>query len=255
MINLMAEDKFPTGVVELDRLLGGGVHRGVNILVKGATGTGKTTFALQFLVDGASRGERGMYFTFEESGDQVIKYGSKFFPGLSTHLKSKVLQIIDFTTRKTGDAKMVQGDKVIIPSKQVVNSTAYIEDRILDIRGQTIQRVVIDGLQTFATTFYDLSGQRDVEELRRTLSKILLLLKNEGITTYVVSEEAEEQQDKYGFINFTADGIFVLRVNEALDVRTMKIMKMRGINHTLKPLTMQLTEGGGVTLIQHQQYK
>lgn len=250
----MADERFSTGVAGLDEVLDGGVYHGVNILVSGATGTGKTTVSLQFLVQGAREGQKGMYLTFEESSEQIIKYGSKFFPDLREHVDNGIIQIMDFSPHHTyHDREKVVGDeKVTIPSKERVDSIAYVEDKILDIRGQTIKRVVIDGLQTFATTFYDLSGQKDVEELRRTVSKIMVLLKKEDITTYTLSEKTGDEDDKYGFINFTVDGVIELKVNEALDMRTVKVIKMRGIDHTLKPLVMQLAEGEGV-VVQGQQ--
>jgi KaiC/GvpD/RAD55 family RecA-like ATPase len=244
----MAEEKFSTGVKGIDEILGGGVYKGVNVLLKGGTGTGKTTLALQFLVHGVRLGERCLYLTFEESKNQILRYGSKFFPDLKSHVDSGMIQILDFSPQTAkGREHIIEGTKVEIPQKEVVDSIAYIQDKILDIRGQTIHRVVIDSLQTFATTFYDISGKTDIDEVRRTLSKILVLLKNEGVTTYIISEEADEESDKYGFINFVVDGIFVLKVSEALDMRTLKITKMRGVKHTLKPLTIKLLEGEGIT--------
>ncbi|MBD3260182.1 MAG: hypothetical protein GF334_00630, partial [Candidatus Altiarchaeales archaeon] len=206
----------------------------------------------------ARHGERGMYLTFEESSSQIKKYGSRFFPDLPEHIDNGLIQILDFsphiqvTDENTHD---VGGEKVTVPPRDHMDSIAYIEDKILDIRGQTIQRVVLDGLQTFATTFYDLSGKHDSDELRRTLSRILVLLKREKITTYLLSEVLDEKTDKYSFINFTVDGIFHLKVNEALDVRTLKISKMRGIRHTLKPLTIKLTEGQGILMSDRQKHK
>jgi len=41
------------------------------VLVSGTAGTGKTIMALQFLINGAKRGERGVYFTFEEREDKI----------------------------------------------------------------------------------------------------------------------------------------------------------------------------------------
>lgn len=250
----MVEERFSTGVKELDDLLGGGVQKGVNILVRGGTGTGKTTFSLQYLVEGARLGERGMYLTFEESAGQIVKYGSRFFPDLKSHIETGTLQILDFSplTMSAGKTRMVEGERVSIPEKEFVDSTTYIDDKIKDIRGQTIRRVVIDGLQTFATTFYDLSGKRDSDELRRTLSRILVMLKKEDITTYILSEEVDEQTDRYEFANFSVDGVFVMKVNEALDMRMMRILKMRGISHTLKPLAIQLIDGKGVVIVDHQ---
>ncbi|MCX6694810.1 MAG: RAD55 family ATPase [Candidatus Altiarchaeota archaeon] len=253
----MEEERLPTGVKELDDMLGGGVYRGVNILLKGGPGTGKTTLALQYIIQGARLGERGMYLTFEESSDQIMRYGKKFFPDIESHIKNDAIRIMDFSPHITAkdSVQIVDGKKVQIPDKESLDSAAYIEDRILDIRGQTIQRVVIDGLQTFATMFCDLSSSHDPEELRRALSRILLMLKKEGITTYILSEETEHQGDKYSFVNFGVDGSILLAFNEALDMRTMKIIQLRGIQHTLRPISVQFIPGTGVVVSESQKHR
>jgi circadian clock protein KaiC len=61
------EDRLPTGVGGLDDILNGGLPKGHLYLVEGDPGTGKTTLALQFLLQGTARGEKGMYITLSES--------------------------------------------------------------------------------------------------------------------------------------------------------------------------------------------
>jgi circadian clock protein KaiC len=61
------EDRLRTGSSGLDDILGGGLPKGHLYLVEGDPGTGKTTLALQFLLEGTGRGERGMYITLSES--------------------------------------------------------------------------------------------------------------------------------------------------------------------------------------------
>ena len=56
-----------TGVEALDQILGGGLPAGRLYLLDGSPGTGKTTLALQFLLAGIARGERGLYVTLSES--------------------------------------------------------------------------------------------------------------------------------------------------------------------------------------------
>jgi circadian clock protein KaiC len=61
----------PTGVAGLDAMLGGGLPRGSTTIVQGGTGTGKTLLGLQFLLEGARRGEPGIHFLLEETPDQL----------------------------------------------------------------------------------------------------------------------------------------------------------------------------------------
>jgi circadian clock protein KaiC len=59
--------KAKTGIWGLDNILSGGFSRGHVFLVEGAAGTGKTTVALQFLLEGARCGEKGLYITLSET--------------------------------------------------------------------------------------------------------------------------------------------------------------------------------------------
>src|SRR5438046_10606348 len=66
-------DRVPTGIKGLDELLGGGFPEGRCILVVGSPGSGKTTFALQYLYHGAMLGETGLYVTLDEHPALVKK--------------------------------------------------------------------------------------------------------------------------------------------------------------------------------------
>lgn len=63
----VSDDKASTGVLGLDNILSGGFSRGHVFLVEGAPGTGKTTLALQFLMEGARSGEKCLYITLSET--------------------------------------------------------------------------------------------------------------------------------------------------------------------------------------------
>ena len=60
-----------TGVPGLDDVLGGGLSTGNVFLLEGRPGTGKTTIALRFLIEGAARGERGLYITLSETEHEL----------------------------------------------------------------------------------------------------------------------------------------------------------------------------------------
>src|SRR3954449_6181736 len=61
------KSKARTGIWGLDDILSGGFSREHVFLVEGAPGTGKTTIALQFLMEGARQGEKGLYITLSET--------------------------------------------------------------------------------------------------------------------------------------------------------------------------------------------
>ncbi|HWO25990.1 MAG TPA: ATPase domain-containing protein [Kofleriaceae bacterium] len=72
----MSDDRARTGIAGLDTILCGGLPRDRIYLVDGDPGVGKTTVALQFLLSGAERGERGLYITLSESESEVRQIAS-----------------------------------------------------------------------------------------------------------------------------------------------------------------------------------
>jgi circadian clock protein KaiC len=70
----VSSERVSTGVDRLDVMLGGsGPYRGSSVLVTGTAGTGKSTLAAQFCDAACARGERAIYFAFEESQDQIVR--------------------------------------------------------------------------------------------------------------------------------------------------------------------------------------
>src|ERR1035437_1300700 len=68
-----SSERVSTGMAQLDRMLGGGVHRGSTVMVTGGAGTGKTTLAAQVVDAACARGERALFISFEESPDQLVR--------------------------------------------------------------------------------------------------------------------------------------------------------------------------------------
>lgn len=101
------------GVAELDRMLGGGVPAGSMTMVLGPSGVGKTTLGLQFLVEGARRGEPGMHFGFFEQPRALLEKSARIRLGLeevhaeglvSLHWRPPVEGIIDILGHDLLDA-------------------------------------------------------------------------------------------------------------------------------------------------------
>lgn len=86
-------ERVSTGVDRLDVMLGGlGPYRGSSVLVSGTAGTGKSTLAAQFCDAACSRGERAIYFAFEESQDQIIRNMSSVGLDLGRWVRDGLLQ-------------------------------------------------------------------------------------------------------------------------------------------------------------------
>ena len=83
-----------TGIDGLDEMLGRGVPTGHIITVLGSFGTGKTTFALQFLMQGLINGEKAIFISLEEDADSVIANAASFGWDLAKYIKEKKLHIV-----------------------------------------------------------------------------------------------------------------------------------------------------------------
>ncbi len=71
--NQEQDERVSTGIAGLDDVLNGGFPRGHFFLLEGEPGTGKTTVGLQFLMDGARKGEKSLYVTLSESQQEIEK--------------------------------------------------------------------------------------------------------------------------------------------------------------------------------------
>jgi len=86
-------ERISSGVARLDTMLGGeGFYRGTTVLVSGTAGTGKTSLAASFVDAACRRGERSLYFSFEESQDQLIRNMRSIGLNLEQWTKKKLLQ-------------------------------------------------------------------------------------------------------------------------------------------------------------------
>src|SRR5689334_6679613 len=83
---MTASAKALTGVAGLDDILSGGLSRGRVFLLEGEPGAGKTTVALEFLLQGEARGERGLYITLSETEEELregaASHGWTLGPGI-----------------------------------------------------------------------------------------------------------------------------------------------------------------------------
>lgn len=74
----MRGERLPTGVPGLDPIVGGGLTPDALYLLKGAPGTGKTTIGLQFLIEGAKRGEKCLYLGLSETSGQLSALATSY---------------------------------------------------------------------------------------------------------------------------------------------------------------------------------
>jgi circadian clock protein KaiC len=85
--------EFPSGIAELDKQLGGGLHRGTSTLIIGPAGSGKSTLAAAYLRMAAERGEHSVAYIFEESRDTLIARMASLSMDLDPHVASGKVKI------------------------------------------------------------------------------------------------------------------------------------------------------------------
>lgn len=89
----VSRERVSTGVERLDAMLGeGGYYRGSTVLISGSAGTGKSTLAAQFCAAACSRGERAIYFAFEEAEAEMVRNMSSVGIDLQRALDEGLLQ-------------------------------------------------------------------------------------------------------------------------------------------------------------------
>jgi circadian clock protein KaiC len=88
----VSTERIPSGIAQLDYMLGGkGFFRGSSILVSGSAGTGKTSIAASFANETCNRGEKCIYFAFEESPSQIIRNMDSIGMDLQKHVNDGLL--------------------------------------------------------------------------------------------------------------------------------------------------------------------
>ncbi len=86
--------RVSTGIARLDEMLGGqGVFRGSSVLVSGAPGTGKSSIAAKLVETACRRGERALFFAYEESNAQIIRNMRSIGIDLETWVEKGLLTI------------------------------------------------------------------------------------------------------------------------------------------------------------------
>ncbi len=89
----VSTERIPSGIPALDNMLGGeGFYRGSSILISGTAGTGKTSVAGSFANETCLRGERCVYFAFEESPQQIIRNMNSVGMDLQSHVDKGLLR-------------------------------------------------------------------------------------------------------------------------------------------------------------------
>jgi len=221
-INLL---RIPTGIPGFDELVEGGFPERQVIMLTGSCGTGKSTFAMNFLVNGALNGETGVYVSLEENIEDNIKEMALFGWPIDSLMREKKLVIIK--------PELYDFEKLV----------ESIEDIVSKLKAK---RLVVDSSSLIGLYF------KDAFKVRKAMVQLNYVLKKVGCTSVVISEIKENEQalSTYGVEEFVADGVIVLycQKKENLYTRALAIRKMRSTNHSMRVHPMQIKRPGGITV-------
>lgn len=215
--------RIPTGIPGLDDLLEGGFLEGQTVLLTGPTGTGKTTFCAQFLVEAAKKGETGLLVTIGEGRKHILDYMKGFGWDLKALVSGGKLGLLDVTPMPRGpDGKFYITDK---PSLEFTldNVTGLILGEIERLKAR---RVVLDSVSAMLLVV------RDAFRLRHELLAVVDMLERSGCTALLTAErlDAGGHTDLLGFVTHGLVELDYPRLKNE-HVRTLTVRKMRGTNH------------------------
>ncbi len=209
---MMAHKRVSTGVEGLDEMLHGGFLPESMVLVRGAPGTGKTSLALQFLIEGARQKETGLFISFEEFPSSLYRDADSLGWNLKK-LEEKGQAHIMFTSLEVFLASLDPPDSRL--------------NRL--IREANIQRMVLDSI----THFDRLADSQ--KSLRHTYTSVANGLRRERITAMLLGEEnrSDYQRAFKGGLSFIVDTIILMRYVEIESAmqRAILVLKMRGSGH------------------------
>jgi KaiC/GvpD/RAD55 family RecA-like ATPase len=231
-------DRVETGIHGFDKLIEGGFPTGRSFLISGGTGTGKTIFSTQFLVNGAKTGEPGIYLTLDERPELIREDMLRFGWNIRELEDDNKLLILDGTIAKIG---ISSDEEFSLPA------TGFDLDKLLlelmkAIKKLKAKRVVIDSIPALGMNF---ENEHDV---RKAVLKVVYLLSRAGVTTILTTEIDPESKQigKYGVEEFVADGVIVLHYMGigTQSNRTLHIRKMRATKHSEDLHPIEITENG-----------
>ncbi|MFD1257271.1 circadian clock protein KaiC [Mucilaginibacter terrae] len=216
-------ERITSGIKALDTMLSdGGFYKGSSILVSGTAGTGKTSIASSFANEACSRGEKCLYFAFEESPQQIIRNMRSIGMDLQTHVDKGLLKF--YASRPT-----LYGLEMHLVA---------IHKAIRKFKPQVVVLDPITNLITVGT----------VSEVKSMLVRLIDFLQEEQITVMftaltlntVINEQTDEG------VSSLVDAWLLIKDIEMNGERNrgLYIMKSRGMHHSNQVREFVITSEG-----------
>jgi circadian clock protein KaiC len=217
----ISTESISSGVKGLDEMLGlGGYFRGSSVLISGLAGTGKSTFAATFVNAACERGERCLYFAFEESPDQIVRNMSSVGMDLKRHIDSGLLEF-----------------QAARPS--LYGFEMHLARMNRDIEDLAPSVIVVDPISAFRGPSF---------EIHSTLVRLADICKGKGITAVFtsLSSAGSQMNESERSVSSLMDTWISLNDVEANGERNrvLYLLKSRGMDHSNQLREYQLTRKG-----------
>jgi len=213
----------PSGHVELDKLLGGGLERGTNALFIGAAGVGKSSLAMTYAIAAAERGEHAVFFAFDEGRGTMEARARTLGLPLQPALDSGLIRI-----QQIDPAEMSPGEFAASVRRSVENDNARI--------------VVIDSLNGY------LNAMPDERFLILQMHELLSYLAQQGVLTILVLAQhgLVGPMDTPLDMSYLSDSVVMLRYFEVAGTvrRALSVVKKRSGHHEHTIREFRLSDEG-----------
>ncbi|HPD21456.1 MAG TPA: circadian clock protein KaiC [Desulfomonilia bacterium] len=227
-------EKSPTGIRGFDEITQGGLPRGRTSLVTGGPGTGKTMFAMEFLVNGVIRhGEPGVFVSFEESREELIANSAS----------------LGFSLSELSESNRLYVDYVHVERSEIEETGEYDLEGLFIRLSHAIntvgaKRLVLDTIETL------FSGLSNTSILRAELRRLFRWLKDKGMTTIVTGERGAGSLTREGLEEYVSDCVILLdhRVAEQVSTRRLRVVKYRGTEHGTNEYPFLISDRGLMVL-------
>jgi circadian clock protein KaiC len=225
-----------TGILGLDEMFAGGVPANRIMLVRGGPGAGKTIFSFQFLIEGAKKGEQGIYVTLEEPLNLIRSNMKLFSWKLEDFEKRGMLKLID---------QSEQVYKPLVAKRYDHGHSNFPINRILEEIKQKAEqfktkRLVIDPITSLVI------HQRFPTDKRLEIIHLIKALRDLQCTTIITSEATSHTEKDFFVEEYLADGAVVLskKLHDFTLTKTVRIEKMRGLKHDDQPHRYEINDTG-----------
>lgn len=236
-----ASSRTSTGLPDLDALIGGGLPARRAFLVCGQPGTGKTTFGLQFLIDGFGRGEPGAFVSVDQKPAHLVADAAGFDWDLPPAIDNGVLTLLDASPFFTA-ARGRNGSHTGIDVREIA------ADLVQEVSRIGARRLVIDSVTSLVPP--EMPRGEAYAYLR---SLIQSLEDNAGCTTILTCRGSRltDPQGSCEAGRSLAAGVLELRLvrRGSEYVRMLRIRKMRGAAADPADYPFTIAAGWGLSLV------